>query len=891
MRRLLRSWLWRIPVEQEVDEEIAFHVEMRTRAFIAQGKDPRTARRLAMEHLGDVTRLKRTCVHIGRKRDREMRMTQRLQDVGSDVRFAVRQLKSSPGFALVAIVTLALGIGANSAMFALADATVLRPLPYPEPDRLVMVWERSPSAGRAPVGPVNLRDVQERNRSFESTATIASNLGGGPLLEGPDGRGESVERQFVSAKFFDVLGVTPVAGRTFLSADEGPAPTAVVLSEGLWRTRFGSDPTLIGRQVRLNGRPQTVVGVVSDRVKFSRPASIWSLLPPLPAGFNQRGLRFLEVVGRLKRDVTFESAQADVSVIAGQLAREYPGTNKDWGITLEPLRTGIMGPKLQLTSMLLLGVVGFVLLMCCANVANLLLVRASVRARELAVRSALGAGRARIVGQLLTESLTLAFLGGVLGVGIGAAIMKMAPALIPPGLLPAAVMLTFDGRVVVFCAVTALAVGLSFGLLPAWQATSTSLVQAIASDSRSATRGGGRVRNVLAAGQVAAAVLLLCGAGLLLRTLLVLGHADSGYRAGSDTVLTLDFSVSNARYPTPRQMLQFYDTVGRDVSVLPNVRDVGWASSLPWGTSELGRWAFEIAGDPPIGAASRPTAEYTIADEGYFRTLDIPIVAGRGFTGRDSRDALPVCIVNEAFVRRHLHGRDPIGVRVSIRPSFFTDGVTPAMREIVGVARQVKGQADEPEDLLQVYVPLAQVPYADVFLVVQSIAGSPGVLAPAIRAAVARHDPNVPVRRIRTLGDLADESTAPYRFRAVLVATFAGLALLVALVGVFGVLAYSVEQRSREFGVRIALGASTGHVLRLVLGSAARVILSGALIGLALSAALSRSLATFLFGVQPLDPVTYAAVATVLGLTAVLATLAPALRAARVDPVVTFRNI
>ena len=239
MRRLLRSWLWRVPLEQEVDEEIAFHVEMRTRALIAQGKDPKTARQLAIRHLGDVTRLKRTCVHIGRKRDREMRITQRLEDFGGDVRFAIRQMKGSPGFALVAVLTLALGIGANSAMFALADATVLRPLPYPEPDRLVMVWERSPTAGRTPVGSINLRDVQERNRSFESIATIASNLGGGPLLEAPDGRVESVERQFVSATFFDVLGVTPVAGRTFLSADEGPAPTAVVLSEGLWRTRFG----------------------------------------------------------------------------------------------------------------------------------------------------------------------------------------------------------------------------------------------------------------------------------------------------------------------------------------------------------------------------------------------------------------------------------------------------------------------------------------------------------------------------------------------------------------------------------------------------------------------------------------------------------------------------
>jgi putative ABC transport system permease protein len=819
-----------------------------------------------------------------------MRIAQRLEGCGNDVRFAIRQLKASPGFTLVATLTLALGIGANSAMFALADATLLRPLPYAEPDRLVMVWERSPTAGRTPAGALNLRDWQERNRSFEAMAAIATGLGGGPLLESPDGTVESVERQSVSTKFFDVLGVIPVAGRTFLSADEGLATNVVVMSEGLWRRRFGSDPTLIGRDIRLNGRPHTVVGVVSDQVQFSRPASIWTLRPTLPADFNQRNLRFLEVVGRLKRGVTSASAESDLSVIADQLAREFPQSNKDWGVTLEPLRTGIMGPELQLTSILLLGVVGFVLLMCCANVANLLLARGSVRARELAVRSALGAGRARLVGQLLTESLILGVCSGVLGVGAGAAILKLAPTLIPPGLLPASVTLAFDGRVVAFGAVAAVAVGLLCGLVPAWQATRTSVVQAIASDSRSATRGGGRVRNLLAAGQIAAAVLLLCGAGLLLRTLLVLGNFDGGYGADGDRVLTLDFSVPGARYPTAEKLLQFYDTVERDVSVLPNVRSVGWASTLPWGTSELGRWPFDVVGQPPVEAASRPTAEYSIADDGYFRTLDIPIVAGRNFTAHDTRESTPVCIVSEAFVHRHLGGRDPIGARVSIRPTFLNVGEAPGVREIVGIARQVKGRPDEPEELLQVYVPLAQVPYGDVFLTVQTVAGQPETLAPAIRAAVTRHDPNVPVRRIRTLGDLAMESTARYRFRAVLVAMFAGLALVIALVGVFGVLAYSVEQRTREFGVRIALGARRSDVLRLVVGSAARVIASGAVVGLALSAALSRSIATFLFGVQPLDPVTFAVVAAVLGLTTTVATVAPALRATRIDPVVAFRN-
>jgi putative ABC transport system permease protein len=322
------------------------------------------------------------------------------------------------------------------------------------------------------------------------------------------------------------------------------------------------------------------------------------------------------------------------------------------------------------------------------------------------------------------------------------------------------------------------------------------------------------------------------------------------------------------------------------VSTIPNIRRVGWSTSLPAGNGELGRWPFEIVGDAPTEATSRPTAEYTTASDGYFRTLDIPIVAGRRFTERDTRDAPPVCIVNEAFVRQHLAGRDPIGVRVSIRPGFLS---APAVREIVGVARQVKGRPDASQELLQVYVPLAQVPYDDVYLVVQAVSGRPETLVPAIRAAVARQDVNVPVRRIRTLRDLADDATARYRFRATMVATFAGLALLLALVGVFGLLSYSVQQRRREFGVRIALGATTINVLALVLTSATRVVALGAVIGLVTAVTLARSMSTFLYGVPPLDPATFASVAAVVAVTAAIAAVVPALRAVRVDPVVTLR--
>ncbi|HLG58821.1 MAG TPA: ABC transporter permease [Vicinamibacterales bacterium] len=892
MKRSLRSWLWRVPLEQEVDEEIAFHIEMRTRDLVERGIDPKTARDLVLSRLGDLGRLKRTCIDLGRKRDREMRVTQWFEERRDDITFALRQLRASPGFALVAAITLALGIGANSAMFALADATLIRPLPYPDADRLVMVWERNPEAFRTGVSPVNLRDWEEQSRTFEALAAVAFGAGGGPLVEAPDGSLQSAERQTVTARFFQVLGITPVAGRTFRPADaERGAVPVVVMGEGLWRTRFGGDPTLIGRDIRLNGEPFTVIGIVRDEVQLQRPARIWTLLPEVPMNLP-RGARFLQVIGRLKAGVTLDAAQSDLAVVADRLAHAYPETNKDWGVLVEPLRNGVMGPDLRLTSLLLLGVVGCVLLLCCANVANLVLARGSARARELAVRSALGAGKSRIVSQLLTESLVLAAFGGLLGAAVGAAILKIAPTLIPAGLLPAAARIAFDGRVAVFCTAAAFGVGVLFGLVPAWQATRTSLVQAISSDSRSATRTGGRFRSLLAAGQVAAAVLLLCGAGLLLRSLLVLGSFDTGYRADSDSVLTLDFSVDTGpgtRYPTWQSLTEFYDDATREIAAVPGIRTIGWSTGLPYGETELGRQRFEIIGDPPIALANRPVADFQAASPGYFTTLDLPVVAGRAFTERDTSDSTPVCIVNEAFVRRHLAGRNPIGVRVNIDP--VLPGLTVAkVREIVGVARQMKGRVDESEDQLQVYVPLAQFPWADTYLVVQASAGQVAALLTPIREAVARIDRNVPVRREKTLTDLAALTAAPHRFRAVLVGTFAALALALAMVGLYGVLAYSVEQRTRELGVRIALGATATSVLGLILGGAARMVAIGGAVGLVAAAGLAQTISMFLFRVQPLDPLTFASAAVLLLLTAAVATAAPAWRATRVDPVVAFRN-
>jgi putative ABC transport system permease protein len=887
MKRSLRSWLWRVPVDQEVDEEIAFHVEMRTRELVEKGLDAKVARDVVLSRIGDLGQLKRTCEDLGRKRERRMRVTQWLGELRDDVKFAFRQLKSAPGFTLIAVITLALGIGANSAMFALVDAALLRPLPFPEPDRLTAVWERFQAFQRGAVSSGNLRDWLERNRTFQ---TMAGGFGFPRRLSAADGTVEQIPAMQVTTHYFDVLGVKPILGRTFLPGDVAMPPNAAVMSEGLWRTRFGADPGVVGRTVRLDDFPFTILGVVPADVQRAGPASVWTLFADLP-GMDVRGLRFMRGIGRLKPGVTLDAAQSDMTAIAESLAREYPATNKDRGVTVEPLRSSVIGRELRLTSLLFLAVVGFVLLMCCANVANLLLARASGRARELAVRSALGAGRRRIVAQILTESLVLAAIGGLLGLAIGAGILKVAPMVIPAGVLPSAVTLAFDARVVLFCGATACLVGVLFGLAPAWQASGTSLVQAASGQSRTTTSGGGRLRSLLTVGEIAAAVLLLCGAGLLLRTLITLDRVDAGYRA--ESVLTirmnLGYGLPTSQFPDADALRRFFVAVEQEVTAVPGVSSVGWSTGLPLDGSSLGGFGFDIVGQEAATPADRPMADYQIVTPGYLQTLDVPVIAGRAFTAQDSATSVPVCLVSEGLVRRYLKGANPLGMRIAIRPMQLGPSA-PVVREIVGVVRQVKSTPTEAEETAQVYAPLAQNPWSFVALVVRPAGGRADTLAPAIRAAVARVNPGVPTTMVRTLDDVAREATTRPRFRAVMVMTFAALALVLAVVGVFGVIAYSVQQRTREFGVRIALGATTRSVLGLVLGSAARVIGAGVVVGLALAVAFAQAISTFLFGVQPRDPLTFVAVPIVLVLTALAACAAPALRAARVDPVVAFRN-
>jgi len=886
MKRSLRSWLWRVPVDREIDEELALHVEMRTREGIARGLDPAAARAEAIRRLGDVTALKKTMAGLARKRDREMNLALRIDEFRADLKFAVRQLLHAPAFTLVATLTLALGIGANSAIFALVDATLLRPLPYRQPDRLVAIWETSPKTKHSYVSPLNMLDWNTRGRTFEKIAGFTPNVGG-MVMAGVDGNAETVSRQWVTSGIFDVLGVTPIVGRTFSAEDEAKRANVVVLSEPFWRARYNGDPGIVGKDVRLDGSNFTIIGVVPKEFELLGKTSMWAMrslanLPP-----RVRGAYALQVVGRMKPGVTLQAAGSDLGAVAAGLATEFPQTNKDRSVSLEPLHASMIGTDLRLTSMLFLGVVGFVLLICCANVANLLLARATVRVRELAVRSALGAGRSRIIRQLLTESLVLSTLGGALGCAFGAAILAVAPAIIPDGLLPPTVVLTFDARVVIFCAAAALAIGVLFGILPAFKATSIASADVIASDSRSVTGRGGGMRAVLVAAEVATAVLLLFGAGLLMRTLLAVDSFDRGYRAGS--VLSMLLDPLGSKYPTEQALQQFYDQVEAEVLATPGVAAMAYTDSVPLDFFDDGGMTFEIVGDAPVPENQRPATQTQAVSAGYFETLDLPIVAGRPFDRSDKAGAPTVCIVNEAFARS-FGNRSPLGHRVALRPASAPQAA-PTQCEIVGVAKQVKGRPDEPQDFVQLYTAMPQNLSDDVYMVVRPKAGRAEALTAGVRAAISRIDTEqlVSVRDIRTLGDIEWTATSRHRFRAVLVVAFAALALVLSMVGVFGILAYSVQQQVRDFGVRRALGATTSDILRLVTRNAARVVLTGAMIGLAAAALAGRLIEKMLFGVRPLDATTFAVVAFVLLATAAIAIAGPAWRATRIDPAKALR--
>lgn len=874
--------------EADIVEELSQHLDERYDELRNQGASDAQACRIALDELVDPDTLVQDLqplrqAHVPESQAPAASSGSLLADLWSDLRYAMRSLRNQPGFALVAILTLALGIGANSAIFALADATLLRPLPLPEPERLAMLWESTETTPRGGVAPLNLIDWTERSRTFEDMAGFVPGVGG-MVMAGTDGAAQTVPRQWVTAGIFDVLGIEAIVGRTFTLEDDRARVNAVVLSESFWTNRFNADPGIVGSDIRLDGELFTVLGVVPDEAQLIGRTSLWGLVAIEGVPAQARGARFMRAIGRLKPDVTLESATADMAAVADGLSREYPDTNQGRGVSIAALQEAMVGSDLRLTALLFLGVVGLVLSICCANVANLLLARATVRSRELAIRTALGANRWRVARQILAESLLLAVMGGALGLGLGAAILRIAPALIPEGLLPGTVTLTFDLRIVGFCIVATLLVGMLFGLAPAWHATRQSPAQAIGSQTRGTTGRGGKLRGLLVIGEVATAVVLLFGAGLLLRTLLAIENTDRGYRA--DGALTMLVDPLGDRYPTPDSLLQFFDDIEREVATIHDVRHVAWSSALPLGEPG-GQRSFDVVGAPPIADSERPAADYQIVSPSYLPALDVPLVAGRGFDDGDRADSVPVGIVNEAFVRTHLQGIPPIGARIAIRTSTAVDAPV-TVREIVGVARQVTSRATETEASPQIYVPMAQDPTDDIYLIVRSKTGNAETLSNPVRAALARVDQEqlVSIREVRTLEDVAWDATARHRFRAVLVVTFAALALLLAMTGVFGILAYSVQQRTRDFGVRMAMGATANDVLRMVMRDAAGLIATGTAIGFGFAVFMSRWLTTVLYGIEPLDPLTFTGVAVVLAIAAALSTLGPAWRAARLQPIV-----
>jgi putative ABC transport system permease protein len=800
-----------------------------------------------------------------------------------DLRYAARALRLTPGFTAAAVLVLAIGIGSNAAIFSLVDAALLRPLPFDDPTRLVMLWEKPPDHEMNAVSPLNFADWRDQNHTFSAIAAISGRSG---TLTSSSGEAEQITGRSVSPSFFDILGVRPIAGRTFRADEATDQPHVVILSERLWQRRFGGDPGLIGRSITMDGESLTVIGIIPADFQFQADSEMWMPWQPRRTP-EQRRMHYLRVVGRLRPGVTLEQARADMAGIADHIATISPETNRQWGVRIDTLRESLVGSDLRVTSAVLAGVVLCVLLMACANVANLLLARGIGRAREVAVRAALGASRLRILRELLIESLLLALVAGVFGLLLAWIIVRSAPLLMPPGTLPRSVLLTLDARGAIFTIALTLVTGVLFGLAPAWQAMHAPLSQVLgASGGRAVAGGAGTLRKALVVVEIALAVLLASGAGLLLRTLISLGQVDPGYHAAN--VLTMEVGLAESRYPTPERTLQFYQTVERELNALPGVRAAAFGTSVPLGGFDIGQ-AFHVVGDPPAAPGSALSAHYQIIGTRYFAALGIPLRRGRAFTEADSTTSTPVCIVNDAFVREHLHGRDPIGMRVQVS-AMGMKGPVEVVREIVGVSAQVKVEdLGEKQDAVEIYVPVAQNSWFWGTFVVQT-AGDPAAVASAAKAVVARVDKNQAVTRVQTMTDVLMRSTAQPRFRAQLVGAFAGLALLLAAVGIFGVLAFAVSQRTREFGIRMALGARASDVLRLVLRSGLTLTLLGVAIGLAASAVLTRGLASLLFAVKPFDPLTFAIAATVLAAVALAACAAPALRAARVDPAIALRQ-
>jgi predicted permease len=797
-----------------------------------------------------------------------------------DVYYALRRLRQAPAFTLVAVATLGLGIGATSAIFSVVHAVLLRPLPFPEPDRLVQVaqtWEGSPVVH----SPQNFLDVEAQATSFSGLAAIDSS---GVTLTG---RGEAtrLEGAEVSASFFDVLRVRPIHGRGFAAGENEPGRSKVaVLGHSLWRDRFGADPGVVGRAVPLNREPHLVVGIAPPGFRYPEGAEIWT---PMEHDerfrSNSRGAWYLTVVGRLRDGTTVEGARQEVGTIAERLARAYPADNEGVGGTVIPLLEAMVGESRR-ALLVLLGAVGLVLLVACVNVANLLLARVAVRETELAVRAALGAGRRRLVRQLLTESLLLAVLGGAAGLLLSVAIVDALLALQPQG-VPRLEEVSVNRAVVGFAAALSLLTTALFGAFPALQTSRRATAQALRQGSRGILTGGrGHLRGGLVVGQIALAMVLVAGSALLLRSFALLLRVDPGFR--TDSALGFRVSLPDSAYAEDAQRLSFHDELQTKLAALPGVRSVGAVAGLPL-TGRRFNISFTVDGRPEVPPAQQPTMEVRIATPGYFRTIGIPVLRGRAFAESDGPDAPQVVVLSESAVRRFFPGEEPIGR--TIRLGLGRGRGRKAGGEVVGVVGDVKELGLAAASPPEIYLPYAQFPIQSMDVVLRT-GVPPRSLAGAIERVVHGLDPELPVSRVATLDEVLARSVSEPRFYALLIGSFAGTALFLAALGLFGVMSYAVAQRTREIAVRVALGATGEELVRMVLREAFLLGATGVALGLGGALLLSRAIAGLLFALSPRDPATLAGVALLLLATALVAGYLPARRATRVDPAIALRS-
>jgi putative ABC transport system permease protein len=793
-----------------------------------------------------------------------------------DLRYAFRMMRRSPGFTLAVVFTVALGIAANTAIFSVVNAELLRPLPFREPDRLVQVAEKNDKLHLPTftASVLNFLSWREQQKSFEELGAIGFNTF---TLTG-SGEPEQLNGNRLSPATMRILGLVPVAGRAFSDAEERPeAAPVVMLSEGLWKRRFGSDPRVIGQRITLNGQSRTVIGIAPPSLNLISGGDIYEPQVIDPAK-EIRLNHVILVFGRLKPGVTLQQAQAEMDAVSARVGRQFPEV-KDWGIRLVTMFDTFVSTQLKDGLLVLMFAVVLVLLIACANIANLLLARAAARQREMAVRSALGAGRGRLINQLLVESVALALTGGLLGIAGAFAAVRAINALIPPTLLPVPG-IKLDGSVLAFAAGLTLLTGLLFGVAPAWRTAKVDLNDVLKSAGRGSEGGvRSRLRNALAASEIALATLLLIAAGLLIQSFVHLQHAQLGFQ--SHGLITFQVAPPVTQYPVTSQAPQFYRNLLDSLQSLPGVVGAAVSSGIPFGAGSYNQSPFATSNSPILPADASVPVDWRLVSPGFFHTMNIPLLRGREFTYADAPPAQLAVIVSQATAKKFWGDADPMGRDIH-RPSDNKLHWT-----VVGVAGDVRSSTlNQESPTLYFPVPWRASPLMDVAVRTQ---GPPEALLPAIRQKVHELDAQLALANVRTMDDWVSNTSAQPRLNAVLLGVFAAVAMLIAAIGIYGVLAYSVTQRTREIGVRLALGAQPGGVLRLVVSEGLKVTLVGIAIGLAAAIALGRAVASLVYGVPVRDPLTFAAVALALAVVSLAACAIPARRAARVDPMVALR--